>query len=305
MIINSPAGPVRGALVAPPSPIPYVGTAGLDIPWFRKKPTPAQPSLEALRRLARATPDKTWRPADGLATARNAHFTNTPDQLSEALRGDFSSLEADVRMRDGKAVLAHQPWSNDGMLLSDWLTVTGASGRLLKLDIKDVSALDAAIRLVQEAKIPAERVMFNVYYAQGPRSGDLSWEQLKSIRQRMPESWISMDIPLFAPDIVVNRVIKAAERLGTDRLAASVEAQYVNETLVKRLTPHFTVNAWNEPKRYLPKSIDIATRRLRALGVNGMIDLRGGGWSWPGEESIPTRDPGPFMPIPRLPGQIS
>ncbi|MCW2956346.1 MAG: hypothetical protein JWO69_1215, partial [Thermoleophilia bacterium] len=121
------------------------------------------PRLRAdLLELARRSTERAWHLDGDIATARNAHRTNTLAQLRSALRSNATWLEADVRLRDGVPVLAHGAHEGWSLGLQSWLEVGAASGRGLKLDVKQASAIAPMLAMVRAAGIPQERLIINV-----------------------------------------------------------------------------------------------------------------------------------------------
>lgn len=231
------------------------------------------PTRAALLGLARARGAATW-PIDGdIATARNAHRTNTAVELQAALAGDFDWLEGDVRMRGGEAVLAHGASDSDALPLREWLAIGTASKRGLKLDFKEARALEPARRLVKDAGIAEERVIFNVAIA-GRGAAHVSIGELRALRKAFPKAILNLDpgpAPYGAADIA--RAVQVARELG-GRVMFPLEAQHATERVIRGFRKGGRVAIWNDPRRSDCGDIGAATKRFRALGANGMIDLR-------------------------------
>lgn len=231
------------------------------------------PTRAALLTLAHATGAATW-PIDGdIANARNAHRTNTAAELQAALAGDFDWLEGDVRMRGGEAVLAHGAPDGDALPLAEWLAVGQASKRGLKLDFKDARALEPARRLVQQAGIAEERLILNVAIA-GPGRAHVSAGELRALRTAFPKAILNLD-PGPAPydDAAIARAVRVARELG-GRVMFPIEAQHASARVIRGLRKGGRVAIWNDPRKSDCGDIGAATKRFRAMGANGMIDLR-------------------------------
>ncbi len=117
-------GPIRSPRVAPPA-----------------APAPKHPSL---------------------GNAKNAHRTNTREQFEAALKSGANWFEGDVRLEiDGSGIemrhdQAHE--SGDNLTLREWLTMGKASGRGLKLDVKESQHLPAILDELERARTPSREV---------------------------------------------------------------------------------------------------------------------------------------------------
>lgn len=109
---------------------------------------------------------------------RHAHYTNTFDELKKALESDCNWFECDVRPEgplrryapflDGKPVTG-----NRARLLSDqWHAVrrlariVAASGRGIKVDLKDNSALDGVLATLKKYQVDERRIILNINVSQ-------------------------------------------------------------------------------------------------------------------------------------------
>lgn len=222
-----------------------------------------------------------------LSRARNAHRTNTPAELAAALRGPYDFLEGDVflehrlRWLPGEAVMDHDPQKADGMTLDEWLAVGAASGRGLKLDIKQAAAIPEVIRRVKAHGIPAQRLILNVQLPGGglarlfdpllkltPDDRDF-----QALRAAFPGATIALTPQApYTPEVLA-AAVKQARRLGGP-VMFPLRAELITPAVVAALAPAGRIAAWNDPKTYAPRDLAAERRRLQGLGVDGMIDLR-------------------------------
>ncbi len=268
--------------------------------------TPASGQVKA-DLLAKATDPKQsrWNEGDSFAEARNAHYTNTPAELSKALEGDYNFLEGDVWLegiarripgldRFREPIMAHEPNNVTGLTLKEWLKVGVASGKGLKLDIKQSAALPKVVEAVKDAKVPQERLIINADMEFGPgiphdlkfrifdKISDFKTEvdEMVEVRKALPKATIAVGLytgpkpagTVYAPSQIYG-AIAIAQQLGGP-ITFPLRADFVTKELVNVLKEHGTVSVWNDPKTYLPDDLDEAERNLRAMGVDGMIDLR-------------------------------
>jgi hypothetical protein len=224
------------------------------------------PDDSSLLRLAAARPDLAWPVEADVSIARNAHETNTRDELAGALRGEFDWLEGDVRLdRTGRPVMQHDRDGSSDLDLATWLRVADASGRGAKLDVKVRDALPATIALVQQSGIDQRRLIINV--------GIWPAAELASIRRAFPDAIINLgpgsNAALTSADLVGAQV---AARIVGGRVMFPIRQDFVTPGIVDALKPFGRVAVWNSPKLTNPGPRDVP--RLRAMGVDGMIDLR-------------------------------
>lgn len=227
----------------------------------------AGPGLDdaALLALARARPDLAW-PADrDIAHARNAHVSNTRVELEAALRGEYDWIEGDVSMLDGRPVMRHAQKDAVDLDLETWVRVLAESGRGAKFDVKDREALPAVLELSARAGIPAHRLIFNVT--------NLSVPELHSIRRAFPDAIVNLspvsDADLSDSDLLA---LQVAARIVGGRVMFPIRIDLLTDGVVQALRPFGRVAIWNTPQLWNPRRDEHA--RLRARGVDGMIDLR-------------------------------
>lgn len=212
----------------------------------------------------------------------NAHHSNTPEEMREALEGDYQWMEGDIR-RD-PAIMAHD-WQSDGLSLRDWLAIGKESGRGLKLDIKEGESVDSVIEELQRADIPQDRLILNADVMAGPGGSgrNISPEQLQQLRDAFPEATIAIGAKTGRTpegttytEAQVEEMISLAEQIGGP-VMFPLRAELVTPEIVERLSAHGTVAIWNDPSTYPLSSdadIEAAEQRFRDMGVTGIIDLR-------------------------------
>lgn len=233
------------------------------------------PGLTALFALATmADPTNAFPRGAQPASIRNAHYTNTRAQLAYALKGPYNSFEGDVRMRGGIPVMQHDVGVAADLTFEQWATIIHRSGRHMRIDIKDAAMLELVCRILERLGVPSGRVTFNMSVLAPWSSSNQPIEAIDLLRKRFPRSWITLNLPMpFGPGYQL--VAHAARRIGSERLGVAVMGGFVKEHDVRALRRDFAVvNCWNHPVIDQPGDIERETARLRAMGVNGMIDLR-------------------------------
>lgn len=220
----------------------------------------------SLLALAQARPELAWPLGRDISQSSNAHVTNTRRELADALRSDHDWFEGDVGLLDGRVVMRHD--ADDPVVdldLESWLRVVDASGRGAKVDIKAAAALPQILELVRRSGIPEHRIMFNVGLWPTP--------ELLSIRRAFPNAIIDLspraDAELSAADITR---LQVTSRVVGGPLMFPIRVDLVDAGVVRALRPFGRVAIWNSPG--LTKPADGDPARLRAMGVDGMIDLR-------------------------------
>jgi hypothetical protein len=257
-------------------PQPAVSTLpGPDLPVIppRHPALPTPPSLPELMQLAAAAPQgERFVPGSHPSTIRNAHYANTRSQLAFALAGPYNSVEGDVRVRDGRAVMQHDVRGRADLSFEQWALLAARAGKHLRIDIKEPAALDHVTRTLRQHRIPDSQVTFNVGIDMPWRSG-VPIDRARSLRSEFPASWITINLSLpLGPGYLL--AAHAARTIGGDRLGVAVMPGWVRAADVELLRRSFAVvNAWNLPHRH-DLNIPATTAHLRKIGVNGMIDLR-------------------------------
>jgi hypothetical protein len=234
---------------------------------------------EAIIEGARKDRADRWDPESGLERADNAHRTNTAKEMAEAIadRG-HNFLEGDIRLDgNGRAVMAHDSGSHDGMSLAQWLEIATESGKGMKMELKEAAAVDAVIAAAARYPQHADKMMFNVTLG----DGGVTTEQIHQLNAAFPNSMMafsSSEGGLDAGEIA--RLQRAAEIIGDpERVSFPVENEGMTEQTVKSLEPYGKVSVWNMPELhpfYDAGDIENETDRFRSMGAEGMIDLREG-----------------------------
>jgi hypothetical protein len=260
----------------PLPPAPRADIPGPELPSVPSRhpslPSPP-PSLEQLARLAdRAPAHERFAPGSHPSTIRNAHYTNTRAQLAYALAGPYNSVEGDVRLRDGRPVMQHDSGAPHDLTFEQWALLAHRAGKHLRIDLKEPSTLPQVEDALRRIGVPAGSITFNVGLAT-PWSAGLRVDEVRLLRDRFPTSWVTLNLPLpFGPGYLL--AARAARAIGGERLGVAVMSGLVHRGDVELLRRSFAVvNAWNLPLLGDP-DIAEATARLRAIGVNGMLDLR-------------------------------
>jgi glycerophosphoryl diester phosphodiesterase len=262
-----------GALTAPAAaPIP-----GPELPAVPPKhpalPNPV-PGLEALAALAdRAPAAHRFVPGSHPSTIHNAHYSNTRAQLAYALAGEYNSVEGDVRLRDGVPVMSHDPKAAVDLTFEQWATIASRGGKHLRVDLKESRAIPEVVAALDRIGVPSGSLTFNVGVLNPWSSATATIETIQQLRQRFPDAWVTLNLPVpLGPGYLL--AARVARQLGSHHLGVAITAGLTRAADVHLLRRSFeVVNAWNLPQLGNP-DVAAMTARLRAMGVNGMIDLR-------------------------------
>ena len=239
------------------------------------RPTHRAPTNAALLKAAAQARDTgpAFRPPD--TTARNAHRTNTRQEMLDALRGQFEWMEGDLRQRNGRTVMAHDV-ADRGLSLRDWLMVGKASGRGLKMDFKEAAAIQPAIAAAKRAGVADDHLIFNIAVDSGTPYF------VRKIRAAFPSTLINLSVSGNSPAAITaarqaaDDARKAERELGLPPgpIAFPMDANGLTRQAVRRLREKGDVAVWNNPDVWSPPDIAATKRELISWGVNGMIDLR-------------------------------
>jgi hypothetical protein len=234
-------------------------------------PSPV-PSLDELARRADAAPDgQRFTPGAHPSTIRNAHYANTRSQLGFALSGPYNSVEGDVRVRDGRPVMQHDADGAHDLTFEQWATLASRAGKHLRIDVKESAAIAQISSTLERIGVNPRSVTFNVgidtFWSHG-----MKLDEIQSLRRRFDGCWITLNLPLpLGPGYLL--AARAARVLGSERLGVAIMNGLVHRGDIALLRRSFeVVNAWNLPLG-MP-DVAAETAKLRAIGVNGMIDLR-------------------------------
>jgi hypothetical protein len=218
----------------------------------------------------------TWWAGRPLSEGKNAHRTNTREEFDAALKdGSFNWFEGDIRkaLHGDGIETRHDPGPELGgtMSLPEWLQKGKASGRGLKLDVKDGFELPNIIKAVKASGVPDGRLAFNLGAGELDKYG-------ADVRKAFPHALIEINVGSAGAKMdqtEVNRMLGYAKKLGQpvsfveryDRLTPSAIQQ------LEKVAP---ISLWNDPGRggLTSKNVPQVTAQLRKEGVTGIIDLR-------------------------------
>jgi hypothetical protein len=224
---------------------------------------------------ATATTSLVWRRGRPLSELTNAHRTNTVAQMKAALAGPYSQLECDLRGAlnpPHEVECRHDPGSEpgDNLTLVEWLRIGKASGRMLKLDVKDSSRLGDILTEAEASGVPAERFNINLGDAAMRAWGD-------EIRRRLPGATLSLN-----PRGAANGPLTAEQTKGLVDLARHLGApstfvlryDQLTDANLKVLEAVAPVSVWNDPGMKGMDHPGQAAAELKRRGCTGVIDLR-------------------------------
>lgn len=186
--------------------------------------------------------------------------------MEAALSSSTDWLEGDVRASlDDPAVIEmrHDLGRENGSLsLREWLALGLKSGRGLKLDIKEPALTPRILDLLAGA--PGERLMFNLGADQIAVYG-------AEIRRRFPDAYLAINPGKggLRPEGLAF-MVSLADGLTTFVLREDL----LTDDVIGALRGHGSISVWNDPNRVADGSIEERILRMRARGVDGMIDLR-------------------------------
>lgn len=224
------------------------------------------PDDAQLRALALARPELAWDPRADISAARNWHASNTREQLAAGLRSESNWLEVDVRVDgSGRAVLQHDADAPIELSVEQFLSIVGPSGRGAKFDVKEREALPLVLDLARRSGIPQQRLLFNVGAWPAP--------MLRTIRSDFPDSIVNIS-PVSDGDLTGSDLaqLQVAARIVGGQVMFPLRHELVTPGVVNALRPYGRIAVWNVPGITNPGARDEA--KLRAMGVDGMIDLR-------------------------------
>lgn len=270
---------------------------------FYNHPNLSQGKMNELLALADARPDLAWTGQKPIGAARNAHYTNTPEEMAQALRGNYDWLEGDIRLEGGlrslpgigdrKAIMAHDPQDIGGLTLDEWVRLGMRSGRGMKLDIKQATAVEEVLGVLAKHKVPDERLILNVGVGWGPGGlGGVANElfnsaldpwvsesDLKKIRAAHPDAIVNLSLSTRPQpegtaysDSQIEKMIKMAKVVG-EPVMFPLRAEFVTPEVVEKLKPYGKIAIWNDTASFNPRDVEAEIRRFRGMGVDGVIDL--------------------------------
>lgn len=216
-----------------------------------------------------------WWGGRPLSEARNAHHSNTREQMEESLKAGYNFLEGDIREEinhEGRLEMRHDKIheSGDNLTLEEWLEIGKASGRGLKLDFKEPQFTPKILDTLAEVGVPHERLMFNLGFSDMAKWGE-------EIRRRFPGSTLAVNPPPSDGKLSVadaKKMIAQAQQFG---LPATFVVRFDKLTpeVIATLEAVAPVSVWNsqfEGQKVEDPALEAAS--LRSKGVSGVIDLR-------------------------------
>lgn len=217
--------------------------------------------------------DTTWHAGQPLSEARNAHRTNTKEQFQAALKSGANWFEGDVRLEiDGSGIeMRHdkQHESGDNLTLREWLTMGKASGRGLKLDVKEPEHMAEILKTIKEVGIPEERLMINLGFGAMQKWG-------AEIRKQFPNAILAINPPTEGKvgAAEARRMVEQAKQFG-DPVNFVVRYDLLTDEGIREFQKHpgAAISVWGSEV----KDVARTTEELKRRGVNGMIDLASGG----------------------------
>lgn len=238
---------------------------------------PIDPEIADLVALARRTRTErtAWEAGMPLSDGRNAHSTNTKEHMKDALEGDHNWLESDIRQEINAphAMEArHDSGQEDGdnLLLKQWLTIGQASGRGLKLDVKEDQHMQRILDEVRASGVPDERLMFNLGFDAMAQWGE-------RIRAQHPRAWLAINPPSGDGKLDATRaeaMVAQGRRFGGP-VTFVVRFDLLTKATLATLKTGGPVSVWNAlTEGPTVKNADALTRSLKDQGVDGVVDIR-------------------------------
>jgi hypothetical protein len=217
-------------------------------------------------------PDNTWHSGQPLSEARNAHRTNTKEQFQEALKSKANWFEGDVRLEIDRSGIEmrhdKQHESGDNLTLREWLTMGKASGRGLKLDVKEPEHMAEILETLKEVGIPEERLMLNLGFGAMAQWG-------AEIRKQFPNAILAINPPTDGKvgAAEARRMVEQAKKFG-DPVNFVVRYDKLTDEAIREFQKHpgAAISVWGSGV----KDVSRTSEELKRRGVNGMIDLASG-----------------------------
>jgi hypothetical protein len=258
----------------------------------------AEASLHAQARGQRKVP---------LNRARLAHLSNTPDELSAALKDPRTDwIEGDLRLegmldlpgREEDVLLSHGANTVGGLTLKDWVRTGMAANLKLKLDFsKDLRTLGPSLELLRAAHVPDKNLILNVHVVGAPGSSQearrrqvydtligttASLDDLRAMRRMFPGATLALgmtktrDQGAYTPDQIRTLVDRAKKTGGP--LMFPLQADLATPSLIRQLSQLGKVSIWNDLRRAphirSEREAEIIAEKFRKLGCDGLVDIR-------------------------------
>ncbi|NTX16386.1 hypothetical protein HUA76_37015 [Myxococcus sp. CA056] len=230
-------------------------------------------------------PGNRWEPGTPLSEAKNAHTTNTRADFNDAKKGDATWFEGDVRMefnREGKIEMRHDLGNEtgDNLTLTEWLNKGKELGVGLKLDVKDEDVFNNRfLEEVRASGVPDNKLMFNYGFGKAEAEG-------AKTRAMFPNSTLALNPPGGPMNEQVDKLIGQVTRIndannlpstGPNKPPATFVFKYgehpTDPALINKLKEYGTISIWRGDS-FQSLSVEDSTKNLRALGIDGMIDLK-------------------------------
>lgn len=234
-------------------------------------------TYDPLVALARATAshDVRWTRASSWRDARNAHETNSAKTLVHALSSDANWIEGDLRVDEhGRLVMAHDEHDEGwGVSLERWLAIGAASGRGVKVDLKEPAGFDAMLDAIEASRIDQARLILNVPVAGRP-DRILDDAQLRRLRERFPRATVNLS-PTGQEQLshaVVAELARTAQVVG-GAVMFPLQWDLLRDDVIRALRPFGRVATWSSPAWGSPSDVAREAAELRRRGVDGMVDL--------------------------------
>jgi glycerophosphoryl diester phosphodiesterase len=212
-----------------------------------------------------------WNPDAPLSDGRNAHHSNTPDEMRDALRGDYNWLEGDLRLDDhGHPVMAHDSDAEgDGLHLDQWLEIGRNGGRGMKVDVKEAESIPQLLDALEASGIEDGRLMINVQTSQ------VDDDRIREMRRRFPNAYIAINPASDHNDYSDDNLDEAIHQadVAGGRVAFPLRWDMASDHAIERLRPHGNVSIWTAESHGTPDDTAAEVKDLRERGVDGVIDL--------------------------------
>jgi hypothetical protein len=216
---------------------------------------------------ARARPTTTWWAGRPLSEAKNQHRTNTKEQFAEGLKSGANWFEGDIRkeLHSDRIEMRHDETAEcgDNQTLQEWLQKGKATGRGLKLDVKEGEHMPEIMREVNAANIPSERLMFNLGDAELDKYG-------AQIRKDHPNAIFAINTRTDGDKVSqgeIDRMLAHAKKLGQP-VTFEIRHDRLTDDAIRQLKGHGTISVWGHAD-----DVTGTERSLKRCGVDGMIDV--------------------------------
>ena len=255
--------------------VTQVGSGAAQVPVAGTPPVDDAGRLLLLARQV-ASPMTTWVAGSSWELASNAHRTNKVDEMERALRSDHNWFEGDVRVaEDGSLEMAHDMHDRGaGLTFEQWLAIGAASGRGLKVELKEPATFDAALAALERSGVDQQHLILNVPVAPAPGQQGLTDAQLVELRRRFPRATINLS-PTghheYTPAVVAE-LARTARLVGGD-VMFPMQWDLLTDDVIAGLRPFGRVAVWSSTWWGTPSDPHAETAALRARGVTGMVDL--------------------------------